>query len=316
MRISKGDYFLAQIGPKVQLCQVILADSESKRFKAVLEYMEGDKRVPFDLSEKEVLVNFGRTPRVGSAYGVYVEPKREQVVNDYWGDIHIFQSVDDKQRKTLLKAFTAVGDKLAAKKLPELPLTVEVRNQHGSMVGFYKYRPKADTDVLCVKPDPTLESFDYMLAHEYAHGLWARHVTPKMQMVWTKLYHDSMVLSKVKSDELKVMLKDLMESEDLYSYLKGLPEDEAPKVGAVLRHIKQVHNMDKRQIQLALSLGEDISEWWPERIELSEKTVVISKYGMKSLEELFSEAMAFSFVGKKLPKALDAALTKTLSRLK
>ncbi len=78
---------------------------------------------------------------------------------------------------------------------------------------------------------------------------------------------------------------------------------------------KDLHAIDRKHFELALMLGDDVSVYWPKTVELSEKKVIISDYAKRSPEELFAEAFALNFVGKKLPQKLHDLLDKHMRTL-
>lgn len=312
-----GDYIILAVTPvKRVLARCIKADKEKKKYQAVLDkdVLEG-KEVPFDFNPKEVVASLGRSPSSGSVYGVTVEPLRERIDHSFWGEIRIFADLDDSQKKALRIALKNTKEKLQKIRAPQLPLITEIRVQKGKMLGCYKYHAKGDTDTLVARVDEGVTEMDYILGHEYAHGIWYRHMTPKQRMSWVRMYHDAITLSDVSSKELKEVLDSLVENGDLRSFAKECDEETLLILKAVFRHISQVHSITRQHFELALMLGDDVSVYWPKRVELSEKKVLLTEYARKSPEELFAEAFALNFVGKKLPPKLHDLLDKHMRTL-
>lgn len=312
-----NDYAIVQVATsKRALVRCVSVADGGKKFKGVLQEKKsnGEDTPPVIFSKSEIVANLGRSPKVGSVYGVSIEPLRQTAAHPFFGDVHIYKDMDDVQRNKVRGAMSAVAKGLTKLRLPELSLTTEVRTPHGKMVGFYKYRPKADSDVLCFKPDDDVSNMDYVISHEYAHGLWFRCLTPKMQAAWVRLYHDAITLSDVKKDELAQLLDDVKTYGDLGGFMRENP-DTVPTIRAIFRHIKQVHSIDRKHFELALVVGDEVDLYWPSKIELSEKQVLLTEYARKSPEELFAEAFALRFSGKKLPKKVDDLLSKCLTRL-
>ena len=312
-----GEYIIVALTPaKNVLARVVKADKEKKKYQAVLEKdsIEGDN-APFDFKPAEIIASLGRAPKTGSAYGVSIEPLRERIDHSFWGEIRIFADLNDAQRKALRISLKDTKEKLQKKHLPQLPLITEIRAQKGKMLGYYKHKPKAEFDVLCAKIDDSISEMDYIIGHEYAHGIWFRHMTPKQRMSWVRMYHDAIVLNDVSAKDLKAILEDLKQNGDLRSYWQECDEETQNILKAVFRHIKQVHAIDRKHFELALMVGDDISIYWPKTVELSEKKTLLTSYAEKSPEELFAEAFALQFSGKKLPGHIHDLLDRHLRTL-
>lgn len=315
--LNVGEYLVVALTPgKHVLARCVLANKEKKKYQAVLERdsVEGTE-TPFDFKLSEVVAFLGRSPKPGNVYGVNVEPLRERISHSFWGEIRIFADLDDDQNKAVRSSLKAVKDKLEKMHLPKLELVTEIREQKGNMRGYYKYKPKAEKDVLCAKVDEGISEMDYVLGHEYAHGLWFRHLTPKMRMNWVRMYHDAVTLTDVTAKELKDILKEIVDEGDLRSFWKGCDDETGLVLRSVFRHIKQVHSIDRKHFELALMVGDDVSVYWPSQLELSDKKVLLTDYAKKSPEELFAETFALSFSGKKLPSLLADRLDRTLRTL-
>jgi hypothetical protein len=314
MKVTGGDYVLLPIGTRTSLCRVTsVGDGEHKKYKATQEGKDG---VVFDFSTRDIIANFGSNPKVGTYLGTFVEPLREVMAVEGYGEVRIYRECDENWKKGLKKQLLEFYSRRKKKAIPSIPVELEIRTPRGKYAGLYKFRPKAETDILVAMPADDLSSMDYILAHEWAHGLWGRCMSQKMQMAWIKLYHDAITLSKIKKDTLDVLLRDIQENGDLGSFYKESDEETQKQLRCIFRHMKQVHNMDKRHFQMAIVLQEDVSEWWPERLELGEKQVMLSDYATKSPEELFAEAHAYWFVGKQIPRKPQELLTKCLTNMK
>lgn len=315
--ISQGDYLIIPITMgKNALVKATISSKDSKTCKGVLENADEEKKVAFDFKVKEVVANLGKSPKCGNVYGVNVEPLRERIDHPFWGEIQIYTELDEHQRKALRTGMKEVVEQLKKLNVPKLPLITQIKEAKGKMRGYYKHKPRADKDVLCAKVDEDLNELDYIFGHEYAHGLWARCMSPKAQMAWIKLYHDALTLKDVTAKELKEILEDLKSNGDVSSYMKECDEETLLILRAVFRYIKQVHSIEPRHFKLALMLGEDIDQYWPKAVELSEKKVLISEYAKKNPEELFAESFAMHFCGKKLPQRVADLLDKSRRNFK
>jgi hypothetical protein len=192
---------------------------------------------------------------------------------------------------------------------------LEVRQPQGKYAGMYKHRPKGDTDILIIKPDLTMDGLEYLIHHEYAHGIWYRMMTPKMRLSWVRLYHKYITLQEIKEKELQDILADLEASGSVGGFLREAEENTKAQVKEVLKHILNVHGLNKSHLEMMLENDESISEYWPSSIEMSEKETCITEYARKSPEEFFAEAIAHKFTGRMLPKRVEELYEKTMSRL-
>ena len=317
MKIEVGDYVVIPISDKKNgIARVTSANDEKRRYTAVVESDDPDKAdKSFDFKSREIFANLGKSPVVGDAYRVKIEPLREVIAEPLWGDVHLYQPMDDARKKILHKCLKNAAKELGHHKLPGLPLTIEVRCLKGAQAGFYKYRPKAETDVLCIRPDDSFSQFNYVIGHEYFHGIWARHLTPSMRMRWVRLYHDSVVLQRPTEKELRSLLDDMVSNGDLSSFYKECSPEDQDVLKEVFKHMKAVHGIEKKHFQMSLTVGDDVERYWPRAIELGTRETILTQYARKSPEELASEAFGLKFEGKTLPKKVGEVLDKTLRGL-
>lgn len=310
-----GDFIIVDIvAGKRAMARCTSVSESGKRYKAILE-TEADKQEPaIEFKASAIVANLGRAPQNGSVYGLKVEPVRERLESTFWGGIQIHHVLDDNQRNVLRKAMSEVSTKLKAMKLPKLALETQIRTQVGKNLGYYKFRPKADTDIVCVRVDDDMSDIPYRFAHEYAHGIWFRNFTPKMKMAWVNMFHSAVQLSSYSDKDLQQLLDDVKSNGDVRSFAKENPDD-LPVLKAVFRHIKQTHAMDRSHFEMALMLGEEVDAYWPSSLELGEKQVLLTDYAKKAPEELWAETFSVKFVGKKLPHKLEDLHLKCMTRL-
>lgn len=312
--ISAGDYLILKLvqGKKV-LAKSTVVSKDGSKFKALLEQdiSSGAEATPFEASCKEVVANLGNSPTSGKVYGVNVEPLRESLTSAFWGDIKIYHAVDDTTRRELKKSLKEAEALLTKLRVPEIPVTVHVKTQNSKVLGYYKYQPKAEEDILCVKIDESIDDMNYKFAHEYAHGIWFRCFTPKMRMAWVRMYHASLEIQQVSEKELNELLEDIKTFGDVRGFAKENP-DTLPTLKVVFRHMKQTHNLDRSHFDMALVLGEEVDEFWPTAVELTDKQTILTTYATKSPEELWAEAFSLKAVGKKLPAKISDLVDKCM----
>lgn len=316
MQISKNDYLVLKTSANKPILVRCLA--EGKTYKGIDEkdYVDGKTTTTLEFSRKDVIVNLGPNPTYGSVYGINVEPLKKRIPSGNWNEIRFFRNFDDSQCKVFMKHLNTFRKKLQAKGYWGVPTEVEVRPPKGKYAGMYKHNGKAEFDKLIVRPDEDFTEIEYILAHEYAHGIMFRLMLPKMRSRWIRLYHEYLVLTKVKNSDLIAIREDIEQQGSFRSFLSQCSDEDKLIVKACLKNVQQIHGLAKDNLDFLLSVGETLTDCWPATsIELSEKEVAITDYAMKSYEEFFAEAFSHHFVGKKLPKKVEALLVSTLSKL-
>lgn len=317
MKLQQGSYVILKLSNKPELARCTFADGDT--FKAVLEKeKEKDEKSPpvIQFQKQDIMAVLGKKPKAGSIYGVKVEPIVRRVAYKFWGDVRIHNWFEDHQLDMLQEGFAnayAVLKKLRV--TGQFKVEVEIRQPQGKYAGMYKHRPKAETDILIIKPETHMEKLEYIIFHEYAHGIWYRMMTPKMRLRWIKLYHEYITLQEIKEKELKGLLGDVESTGTLRGFQREAEEDVKLQLKEVIKHIKSVHGLSINHLEMILENGESIEEYWPTNIEMSETEVCITDYARTSPEEFFAEAIAHKFSGIKLPKKVEEAYEKTMSRL-
>ena len=311
--MKAGEYIIVKYGLKTVLAQSTGYDPKGKTGKCRLETNIGDDPVIFDFERDDVVATLGKSPTQGSVYGVQVEPLIQTLGNHpFWGEVQLYVNFDDDQIRSLKKEMGKFAKELQRRKMPKLPLVVQVRNKKGKQVGMYRHTGK-DVDYLIVRPSPDIVDIDYIFGHEYGHGVWFRCMTPKQRLSWIKAYHSTITIHK--SDDVESFLEGVVSNGDIKSYMRELAEDQVAAYKACFRYIKTVHGLNSDDIQLMLTYQDDISPYWPKSVEFSEKDNPLGLYAAKDVKEFFAEAMAFHLKGMKLPKNISSLLEKTLQRL-
>lgn len=319
MLVSQGDYVVVSLGKKPELAK-ITAVPEGKKgtYKAVLckdEDTEKQSVLSIDISKNEIKSNLGRTPKVGSVYGARVEPLLKTRESKFWNEIRFYTHLGDEWEKTVIKEIASAMRRLQELKLDGVILDLEIREVSGKYAGWYKWFPKRDIDKLCVKPQPNAEGLRSVVWHEYGHAVWFRRMTSKQRFKWVKLYHQHIGLQEVGIADLDDIRGEVESSGSIGQFLRDVTEDNLVIFKAIMRQISQVHNMQKKHLDMALHQGESLEDFWPTSLELSDKVVLITDYARKSPEELFAEAFQIHMEGKKLPKIVRGLMEETLTKL-
>lgn len=316
MRPSEKDYVILATAKRPVLAQIAEVSGSDLRGKLVETEKQDPKPVTF--SRKDILANLGKRPKPGTVFGIKVEILQKTIPHDRFGEIRIYRELDQKQTSAILSGIDVFCKK--AKKFGCLGLSthVEVRNPHGKYLGYYKYNPKATQDILALRLPKTYspDEFLYIMSHEYGHGVYHRMSNARTRSKWIRLYHSYVVLSSVKKEELRALLSDIKEAGSLRRFTKSSDENANLVLKYCLKYISSVHNLSKHHIETMLTVSEDIEEFWPtSALAVSDKTLVITDYARKSVEELFAESFAYFFNGRMLPKKIDKTMRSTLSRL-
>lgn len=314
IRISTGDYLIVQASPKPALVKVV---TEEKPYKCIREkhIIDGTNTVD-TFSPSDVMVNLGKAPHYGTVYCVKVEPIHRKVSSKRWGEIRFFRSFTDDQHAQFSTELNTFARGLKAKSCLGVPCQIEVRPRQGKYAGMYKYNKSAEFDTLIVKPEDTMVDAQYILAHEYAHGIYFRWTPSRLKAKWIRLYHEYVVLTTVSEEDLKAIKEEIQTSGTVGAFMSDCADEDYLIVKACLKAIQQVHGISRNQLDVLMANGETLDDFWPvNTIELSEKEVAITEYARKSVEEFFAEAFAHDFVGRKMPAKVKKLLDFTMSKL-
>lgn len=317
MLVAKGDHviFHMTLG-KYAFAKVVAANATKAKIRFAVDPKTGESPPAEEIALDSIVANLGVSPKIGSIYGVKVEPCRVQTNDPYWGNLQYYVELDEKNTARFDKFLRLTAKELKQRGMPEPRTELHIRQQSGKLDGAYKARPKSETDIMTVRPRPDLDSMDFIIFHKYAYGLWQNSMMPKTRMRWLRAYNESIALMKIEESELENMRESLVSNGDVGGYFKELEDDDRKVFRAIIRHLKQVHNIERHHLQLMLTLQEDITEFWPSHVELSDKNVLLTDTATKNVEELFAESFAYHLTGRAIPKKLNLLLTETLSRLK
>jgi len=320
-QVNKGDYLVVDIGKRILMKAKQI---EGKRITGLNQQMkrtrEGkyEKRLPVTVKRSEVIVNLGPSPHPGKVYGVKIEPLYKRVDTNTCGELLFFVDFDDKQTTAVKNALVRCYKKLKKRKLGGVNAEIEIRPAEGKYAGWYHFLPGSEHDVLCIKPNfdmMTPADLEYVISHEYAHGIWYRMLRPENIAKWIALYDKHMALSSAEEKDLDDLLEEIKEAGSVRDVMKSADEDTLPIIKACLRHVRSLHGIDRKHLDMLLRFGHDIDEYWPSYVEFSEKNILVSEYARKSPEELWAESFAYWFTGKSLPKEIQKLLDRSLAQL-
>lgn len=327
--MDKGDYVVIEEEvegkkPKRKLAKVAKISGSTITGYAPDRFVD-DKalRTVYDFAPSDVVANLGPDPKWGSAYGVKVEPYIFKMEMRPWGFCDCYRPLDEKEKKLIRTTMRKCGVKVKKMGLAgALPVQMEVRNKPGGNgeVGLYTVR-RGGVDSLALKcPDWTSGAIREIFWHEWGHHLWYRYMTDKMRARWVKLYHSAVKIHKTSASRIVRFRIDLVEHGSI-SAMKNEFSDEdedAEAFDTVLSWLCDSHNLRIKDINLLLADGDDLKTIWPTTADVltGEAEPLVSEYGAKNVEEMFSEAMSYYMMKRDLNPKVKKLLVKHLKMMK
>jgi hypothetical protein len=321
LKLHSGDYAIVRYKGKAKL--IIKLDGGHR---GVLESsLITDDPEHIDYAPEDVMCNLGQEPKVGNYCGVTVRPYIKTIETKRYGPIHICRKIEKKDISALNSAMKTVFEWYAQNATTSfLPLhAIYIYPPKGKYAGMYVKRVRKneieDEIHLFAKELSDVEYNKYVIAHEFAHGLWFRCVDKTLQARWVKLYQRRLKLSRVMEDRLTELWDSVLSYDGtIREYQKEIADDsDSLLLKDVIKYFKRVHHMDVRAIDTLLQHDSDlIGKLWPTSTVLTEERSDLTEYAMTNTEEFFAEAVAYQCIGKKLPKDIRKALKVTFRRSK
>lgn len=320
--VNRDDYVIAKHRGKPTLFLVL----DPKSMRSVIENtVHTDEPEHVTVEEEDILCNLGLKPHHGKLYGIDVQPYLRTIESTKFGPIHLFRDVPKKELKSLREVMNTVYNEYKAQaSVAFLPLhQIRILPKRGKYAGMYKAKARGSEvfDSIDLFPetfaDPIFNA--YMMAHEFAHGLWYRCVDYPTRVKWMNLYQKRLKLSSVEEKHLQELCDDVMRYEGgIRDYMKEVADDtEKMVVKEVLGHFKRHHKMAPQDVDMMLSHDSSkLAEMWPTAAVLIEERPDVSTYSMTKVEEFFAEAVAFTIVGKTLPKDVKNGIDYTFKKCK
>lgn len=318
MKVHHGDFVLVSTQKKPRLVRITLADADGTYTGKVETRVHkvGDDPETIQFRRADIICALGKAPILGTAFGVRVEPLHDVwTTHSFFNEIHCYMRLEQPQVKAIMKELDKFYKELKSKRLTSVRPILELRHRAGKYAGYYKYYPKEDRDRMCVRPQDDLTELQYVLAHEYGHGIWYRCMSRTARLRWIRLYHSYVKMVDASEVDINRVLDAVVTAQSISSALKTVDESDVMLLKECVKQVHKLHGLNKQHLEMMLEAGESLDEYWPYSIELSEKEVAITEYARSSPEELMAECFAHWFVGRKLPKALQEGLDKTLSNL-
>lgn len=317
MKLNSGDYFILDRG-KPTLCIKLEGG-----YRGVIEStMSSDESETVTYEPEQVLANLGQNPRTGSYLGVKVRPFVKKIWREDFGTIYVHTDVPKKELKAFGASMRKVYDWYAEKaSVAFLPLDQFIYPKSGKYAGTYSLKTtrsgeRQDSIQYYYTNFADRQYNEYVIAHEFAHGLMGRCLDPRMRAEWTSLYQSRLRSNRCKQDKLQALWDDVQNIEDsIFEYQKQLDdENDAALLKEVFQYFRNKRKMTVRDIQLLLELDtKALQAMWPRSAILIQENPDVTEYAMKNVDEFFAESIAYHYMGKTLPKDVRACIKKSLT---
>lgn len=277
------------------------------------------KQQTVEVPHGDLVCNFGETPPEGIAFGfdyrhdILVTTKEHPQV----GPVNFFYHPKKETGKALWSSYDNVANWLTKHKLGLLlqaPIEHDVVNRKAKYAGMFQASKRLDKTPCRITMNVesadswSVNSMDYVVAHEYAHAIDYLLLTmfPKHRAKWLALYISTVEPLDIDAGVSKTLRKTLLQAESVKTWLSGVDEDHKDDAKAVMRYFSSIRGLSTRDLDSLLScdLAATIDELWPATEGASVRRnlkPVISEYATKNVKETIAEALAFYSVKAKLP---------------
>ena len=316
MSIQKGSYVVAKVEKKPLLLRI---DSVEENGDIVCTIEKTRHKDPERVSvrKNEVLAMLGKTPKYGSVHGVTVETFKSVFTHDIFGQIVVFNQLEDKHWERLLRGLDKSGSILQKHGVDKfLPCNVEIRAPKGKVAGSYKFSGKDQEeypDTMILRPKEEHDSFIYVILHESGHGTYFRQFRSKKgRAAWIKAYHSYISVVNATDEDIQSLVETYLLKNRPSDAKSLMSEEETEIFEAMVSYVKRVHNLSMEDLDTLFDSEEPLVEYWPETAEFTHKTYDITEYAMKSVKEFFAECFALYLTDKKLPPKIHKLMEKSL----
>ena len=251
-----------------------------------------------ELRHKEIIVNLGENPPLGSCYGVWVEPVLKRVTVKGYGDVFLYLELEAQAEARVLKALPAALERV--RKLGptcDWEYATEIRNPKGTTLGTYRYKANgSDTLTLHLQNGQGTREMVKVIAHELGHGIWFRHLSAEDRVMWISAYEKFVMVKEVSPKDVKNMLRDMRQIGSVKDYIKDAAPEEQAAADVFLLWLKKVHSITKFELQDLITAGGEIPA--PNtHIHRSDISPPITVYSKTNPSEYFCEAISCSVIG-------------------
>lgn len=328
--VAKGHYVVAMNDSNAKKPVLFKVDSIHKGI--VTGIVEKDphikeKRLTVEVPLKNVVLSLGEDPFPGKVYGHDVSMLyRGRKTHEFFGPLYWFYAPEKEVGAQLMKAFDKVAKTLKQNRVDFIvqPASCiwEIIPYNGEKyAGMYQRSKNVEKNPhrLQIRPEimPSTD-YPYVIHHELGHHLHYEFVTgKKINAQWIQLFNTSIAVEQIKKDKSVELLEGLLTQEDPPSaYKANLSEEDTVIYKLILQYINKEHSVSVKELDILFEADyrDEIRSVWPVRgIPKKDLAPIVSEYATKNVRELFAESFAFRMAGKKLPKAVESLLDKSMS---
>lgn len=313
---SLNDFVLVEVATRKELILVTTAGDDSR---GILETsrVTGENLI-VDFEPHQVVSNLGARPKLGSSYGVKVEPFVKSFDTDLGQcDVYFLPAQPKAFKEEVEEAATGMAALLKQWKMSVLsPVQLEMRYTKGTKTRgmFHALKGRGELDlIVCRHQDGLLP---YLLAHEFGHSIWFRKIRNSIKAKWVRKYHTGAIVEHVDSKTCAALMRDMLDYEDMIpsEYAGALDEEDASAYERCLAWIEYNHGIRPKDLDV-LRLDDDeakIEELWPQHVTVADMETLVTEYGMKNAEEFWCECLANYVIGK-LSDDLHTMVERTLA---
>jgi hypothetical protein len=262
-----------------------------------------------EIHHRDIFVNLGDNPRMGTCYNVWVEP----VVNcfnfkGYGSVFNYVPKMPEVVKERLSRAFPAALARV--RRLGpqcDWEMLSEIRNPKDKKDGLYHYKPRG-RDILTYYNYPQEgRAVVKTVGHELFHGVWYRHLSAESRAKWIDLFERCVSVRDVSPKMIQRMLRDANQSGGLRVYLKEAEPEEKVAFGIYMNWAGKVHKLKRNEmVDLVGTRGTaPIPDTHLHRSDIQCPLVVHNK---ESATELFAEAGSAFIVGDLNDRTMEKML--------
>ncbi len=342
MRLEEGDVVVARVGEKGRraLC-VAKRDSKGPVYSLVeadRHWRSKDAATFWEVEAEDLLANLGPNPNgEHSVYGVKPHLYRGSFTAKGWGEVEVWRDLGRTEVKVISEHLSLVADRLKRRNLDGFfPIVTEIRPAHGQWAGYYDptkdSRLERGVDVLCLHPKDFLpkggehdEGLEGLILHEAFHGVWFRTLPARYRARWVALYNKVVLQRRASVEEIHKMFGDWVKrscskAEYISHLRKEYGEDAKADIALLnlaLSWIEKAHKINQFNLSDMIKSQElDIRPWLPSvDLFIGKADPVVSDYGAKKAEEMWSEAAMFSMLGRPLHEPVEELLTELIEKV-
>lgn len=287
-----------------------------------------DEDTQKEFKPEDVLANLGKKPEIGSVFGVKVEPFIRKLNIPVIGEVRVYRENFKKQHFEVLKNCCESVVKIFKKHNMLSWLDsfshVDLRTKISKYAGSFTYKRTKDggkTDFITINGIGFDDRayIEYVLIHEFCHGVWFRMVPDHVKVRWSIIYGKRIKRQSFNEKDLQSLLKDIQGYDgSIHNFMKEMAdENQVTLLKEIYSHIKRVHRLDRNDVDMIVQNNRDaLEEIWPEHQDISDQVNDVgSEYALTNVREFFAETMTAHLQGKKLPSDVTKACEATIQKL-